>query len=68
MMAARKDGRWGNTQENALRDGGARRLLPQVRERRRRTSARSSSSATEDLAREEFKGRIDDVEDARTCR
>ena len=31
LMQARKDGRWGNTQENALRDGVARRLLPQVR-------------------------------------
>ena len=28
LMAARKNGRWGNTQENAVRDAGARRLLP----------------------------------------
>ena len=41
LMAVRKDGRWGNTQENALRDGGARRLLPEVRERTCPTSARS---------------------------
>ena len=46
LMAARKNGRWGNTQENALRDGGARRLLPQVRSRRPGLHAPWSGSAT----------------------
>ncbi len=56
MMAARKDGRWGNTQENAL----AMEAL--VAYYRKYESAPPDFRAvvklgTEDLAREEFKGR-----------
>ena len=67
MMAARKDGRWGNTQENAL----AMEAL--VAYYRKYESAPPDFRAvvklgTEDLAREEFKGRSTDVEDEGTCR
>ena len=56
MMAARKDGRWGNTQENAL----AMEAL--VAYYRKYESATPDFRAvvklgTEDIAREEFKGR-----------
>ena len=62
MMAARKDGRWGNTQENAL----AMEAL--VAYYRKYESAPPDFRAvvrlgTEDFAREEFKGRTTDVED-----
>ena len=55
--AARKNGRWGNTQENARRAGGARRLLQGSTRRSRRTSAPSSPSAARRWPRQEFRGR-----------
>ncbi len=66
MMAARKDGRWGNTQENAL----AMEAL--VAYYRKFESAPPDFRAvvklgTEDFAREEFKGRSTDVEDQGTA-
>ena len=47
---AQEDGRWGNTQENALGDGGARRLLPASTKRRCPTSPRRGRLGNETLA------------------
>ena len=56
LMGARKNGRWGNTQENALRHAGARQLLPEVRAGRPDFRAVVTFGERE-LAAGEFKGR-----------
>ena len=57
LMQVREERALGQHAGERLGDGGARRLLPQVRDRRRPTSPPSSDSAARTLARETFKGR-----------
>ena len=63
LLQARKKGRWGNTQENALGARSAGRLLPPIRGDDPELQRGGRTRRTQPLAREEFRGRSTEAQD-----